>query len=396
MPTPPSSPSPPRVLIPDRERLLWPDLAKGACILLVVLHHVIVKDYTFLVGDRLDVIEDAWRGLTFALKPVRMPLFFAVSGFFAASSVSRSWRSSRRRIVSGYYLYVVWLAVYIGVYALETDIPANRVVSVADLFGELLWAASSLWFLYALAVYFVIAKALRRLPPAAVLGGAAALAISVSGLGIEENNRFSVLVHLVYFLAGAYYPQVLRSIAAFRPSRPALGGLVAFYGAATVVVFHSALPWSLTAFGASLIGIPLGIMLAVRCAETRVGDGLAWVGQRTLQVYVLHLVVLVVLVQVPRSLPDTGSLGVVAAIGYPVAMSAVVVAASFALHHVLVRVGLGWLFALPYALDQRLAAASAPSAPKESRESTGQPAAAAGRGTSVGKVPSEARSGSTE
>lgn len=379
---------PPTTQVPGRERLVWPDLAKGVCILLVVLHHVIVKDYTFLVGAAFDPVEDAWRGLTYTLKPVRMPLFFAISGFFAASAVSRSWRSSWRRIVSGYYLYVIWLGVYVGVYSLEREIPANRVDGVADLVGELVWAASSMWFLYALAVYFVMAKALRGLPPALVVLAAAALAMSVSFLGIEENNRFSVLVHLVFFLAGAYYPQALRRIADLRLRRPALWGLALLYAAAAVVVFHSGLPWSLTAFGASLIGIPLGILLAVRCAGTRIGKGLAWVGQRTLQVYVLHLAVLVVLVQLPLALGETGSLGLVAALGYPLAMTALVVVACFALHQVLVRLGFGWLFALPAGLDQRLAAAG--------RSAAGPSPAPAGQPRTGPRVPSDARSGIAE
>ena len=363
-------------------RLLWPDVAKGACILLVVLHHVILKDYIFLVGAVFDPIEDTWHDLTYALKPVRMPLFFAVSGFFAASAVARPWRSSWRRIVSGYYLYVVWLGVYVGVYSLEREIPANRVVSLADLFGELAWAASSMWFLYALAVYFVVAKLFRGVPPAVVVGAAAALSVSVSALGIEENNRFSVLVHLVYFLAGASYPQVLRRIAGLRLSAAALAGLVLAYAGAAAVVLYSGLPWSPTAFAASMIGIPLGILLAVRVSGSRVGHGLAWVGRRTLRVYVLHLIVLVVLVQLPLALGERGALGLLAALGYPVLMTGLVVLACFGLHEALVRLRCGWLFALPSALDRRLAV----------------PAAGTGQADSgdAGRVRGEARPGTTE
>lgn len=355
-----------------RERLVWPDLAKGACILLVVLHHVIVKDYPAAVAAAYEPVEDAWRGLTFALKPVRMPLFFVVSGLFTASAVSRSWRSSGRRIVSGYYLYVLWLGVYVVVYRLEREIPANRVNGVADFFGELIWAASSMWFLYALVVYFVVAKALRGLPPALVVAAAATLSMAVSGFGIEENNRYSVLAHLVFYLVGAYYPQVLRRVADLRLRGPAVVGLALLYAAATVVVFHSGLPSSLTAFVASVIGIPLGITLAVRCVGTRIGTGLAWMGRRTLQVYVMHLAVLVALVQLPLASGETATLGLVTALGYPLAMSAVVVVGCLALHRVLVRLGLGWLFALPAVIDRRLASA-AEASPRESLE---QPAPA--------------------
>ena len=379
-------PSPPSPLSPrsDRsarspDRLRWPDVAKGACILLVVVHHVVVKDYEFLVSGPLEPVARVWHGLTYALKPVRMPLFFAISGFFAAGAVARPWRSSWRRVVAGYYLYVVWLAVFAVVYALDRDVPANRVVSGTDLLGELAWAASSMWFLYALVVYFVIAKLVSRLPPAPVVAAAAVLAASASFLGVEENNRYSVLVHLVYFLAGAAYPQVLRRVAERRVGGRALLAAVAGYAVAATVVLGSGLPTSVTALGASLIGIPLGVRLAVRGAETRAGRALAWVGRRTLRVYVLHLVVLVALLRLPLALPERGFAGLVATVGYPLAMSAVVVAGCFAAHRVLVAVGGGWLFALPDAVGQRLDAAG-----------TGQPTPAGAR-----KVPSVARSGIT-
>ena len=382
------------------QRRRWPDVAKGACILLVVLHHVILKDYIFLVGTAFDHVEDAWRGFTYGLKPVRMPLFFVVSGFFAAGAVARPWRASWRRIISGYYLYVVWLTVFIGVYALDQEIPANRVTSVADLLGELVWAASSLWFLYALVVYFVVAKAVRRLPPALVIAAAGVLAVSVSWLGIEENNRFSVLLHLVYFLFGAFYPRLLRRIASLRATLPALVGLAVAYAGAAWFALTGGLPWSAGAVAASLIGIPLGVLLAVRVADTRLGAGLAWVGQRSLRIYVLHLAVLVALVQLPHHLGERGALGLAAAIGYPVVMSALVVLGCFAVHRVLVLLGAGWLFSLPTVLDQRLAAAAVAPA------GTGQPAPAepaepvepvrAAAPVGLAKVPNEPTSGIAE
>ena len=69
--------------------LLWPDVAKGICILLVVLHHIAGKQYGIVVPAGLGQAEDAWLWITAALKPIRMPLYFVVSGLVATSSVAR-------------------------------------------------------------------------------------------------------------------------------------------------------------------------------------------------------------------------------------------------------------------------------------------------------------------
>ena len=92
-------------------RLLWVDVAKGACILLVVLHHAVVKDLALQAPPALQAVAAAWVWVSMALKPVRMPLFFVLSGLVAASAVRRPWADARRRVLSPYYLYVVWLVI---------------------------------------------------------------------------------------------------------------------------------------------------------------------------------------------------------------------------------------------------------------------------------------------
>ena len=168
-------------------RLDWPDLAKGLCILLVVLHHV-TKYAVPRMPDEIAVVATSWFALSAALKPVRMPLFFLVSGLFASRAIHRSWADNRRRLVGGGYLYVVWLLVFWGVYELETTIEANRTQGPADFVGELLWAATSMWFLYAMVVYFALAKALRGLPAWLVLAAAASLSLTTSALPLDERT----------------------------------------------------------------------------------------------------------------------------------------------------------------------------------------------------------------
>src|SRR3712207_8675988 len=52
------------------------------------------------------LFRSVWHEVTEALRPVRMPLFFAISGFFASRAVHRPWRDARARVMGGDYLYV--------------------------------------------------------------------------------------------------------------------------------------------------------------------------------------------------------------------------------------------------------------------------------------------------
>ncbi len=329
-------------------RLHWPDLAKGLCILLVVLHHV-TRYVVTQMPDELGGVAVGWMALTTALKPVRMPLFFLVSGLFASRAITRPWGANRTRLVGGAYLYVVWLLVFWGVYSLEDTLHVNRTQDLADLAGELVWAATSMWFLYAMVVYFVVAKLLRRLPPLVVIAGAAALSLSTSALPIEETNRVAVLFHFVFFLVGAYLPDVVHAVADADWSLP---GLLAAYVGGSVLMAWPGVPRSVELVLLSLVGVPLGIAVAVRLARWPVLSGpLRWLGRRTLRVYVLHMAVLSALVNLPRpSLegPSALLLGLVAAL--PLVAAAVVVALSLGGHALLVRTGGGFLFAAPAAL----------------------------------------------
>lgn len=327
------------------QRLLWPDLAKGLCIVLVVLHHV-TKFYAPLMPDDVAPIGTAWQAVMAALKPIRMPLFFVISGLFASGSIRRPWRAARRRLVGGYYLYVVWLVIFAVVYGFERTIDANRTDSFADFLGELVWAATSMWFLFALVAYFVLAKAMRRLPAGWVIGAAVLLSGATSYLPFDEANRVSVLFHFSFFAFGAYCPALVRRIS--EVDLP-LRTLAAAYVVGTAGLFRLDPPRSIQLVLLSLVGIPLGIAVAVRLSQrAAVAEPIAWLGRRTLRVYVLHVAILAVVVHTPLSPALASPAGtVVATLLFPVLVTAGVVLLCLGLHAVLVRLGFGFLFDLP-------------------------------------------------
>lgn len=344
-----------------RPRLVWADAAKGLCILLVVLHHSTVKHLPSVLPAELSAVGDAWLALTAALKPIRMPLFFLLSGLFAAGALRRPWAQVlTARVLTPYWVYAVWLGVIAVVFSLERTMVTNRTQGVGDLLGDLVFASTGVWFLYALAVYFLLAKALLRWDLRWVVAASAALAISVSALPIAAANREAVLVHFVYFLVGARLPELVHRLASWRAVPTSV--LVAGYAAAAAGSGALGVPLSVEVTALSLLGVPLAVRVAQATSGLRrLGPAVATLGRHTLPIYVLHMPLLAVVHHVPGpSVVLDGLAGLDGSLGpalggtavalYPLLVTAVVTAASLGLHRVLVRLGLGSLFTLPESL----------------------------------------------
>ena len=241
----------------------------------------------------------------------------------------------------------MWSLVYVVVYAIESDMEANRTESVGEFLGELVWASTSAWFLFALAAYFLVAKALRALPHLLVIGGAFVLALATGWMGIEEVNRVSVLAHLVFFLVGAYVPDLVRWCGNL--SSAVIAGLATSYGAVFALAGLAALPSATMLPLASVVGVPLGLAGSPgRLGEVEaLARPLAWLGQRTLRVYVLHLGMLALVYDLPFAMHATGFGGVLFAIVLPLLVTAAITGLCLGSHELLQRSGGSWLFALP-------------------------------------------------
>ncbi|GAA0293984.1 acyltransferase [Kineococcus aurantiacus] len=344
-----------------RARLSWPDAAKAVCILLVVVGHV-----SYLL---LDVAEPrwfvragsppVWNWVDVLLRPVRMPLFFAVSGFFAASALRRPWAATlRARVGQNLYLHALWILLAAGVSAavgVETYMAPPR---AAELPEALLTASYGLWYLYALALYFVLARLTRAWPAAVPVALAAVLAVvSFAGLLPGSGDTHSVVENLVWFLAGARFPAALRALSS-RP-RPVLlvvlGALLALVlGAVRVVPLPLAADAVLevpTRAAAVVVGVLLAVVATARLP--RLTAPLLRLGRRTLPVYAVHGVLLVVLQRpladvtepVFARLPRAVLWGVV--LLYPLALTAAFTWLCLAFQTLCRRVGAGFLFALP-------------------------------------------------
>jgi uncharacterized membrane protein YcfT len=274
---------------PDESRVPWVDTAKGICIVLVVMMHA-------TLGVEATMGREGFMHWAVAFaKPFRLPDFFLVSGLFLARVIDRDWRSyADKRVVHFAYFYVLWLLIQSGV-------KFGQVAegSAAGFASHLAWSLvepfSTLWFVYALAVFSVVTKLLRPLHPALVLGTAALLQIAP----IETSWVFfnELCERWVYFVAGYMLAGHIFRLAAWAGERAglALAGLAAWAvvnGVLALTPFHAPALGATTLAELPVLGLLAGgagavaiVVISALLARTLIGEPFRYVGSKSLAVY---------------------------------------------------------------------------------------------------------------
>lgn len=196
-------------------RLDWVDTAKGFCIILVVLMHVVA-------GFEVSLERTSWIDpfIDWA-KLFRMPGFFLLSGLFVSRLVERDWPEFLdRKIAPFVYFYLLWLAINC---LLKFQTWGDG--DVATLLGSyalgIVQPFGILWFIYLLAVFFAVTK-LVRYHPLVAWPVAAVLALVPLETGWLLVDRFAE--YYIFFLSGALFAPKIFAMADWVRSnrRPAL------------------------------------------------------------------------------------------------------------------------------------------------------------------------------
>ena len=337
---------------PAKPRAEWADVAKGVCILLVVLWHVIMKMYLTIDWHLPVPLPGLWGAFGDMLLPLRMPVFFTISGMFAAAAVQRSWSTTARsRIARFYYLYLVWFTVHTLVLSMVPDFDTLAARSALQVLEQLTITPTNLWYLVALAVYFVVAKVTRRLPTWAVLVPALALSVIASAdLLAAPGNRGQLYQNLFFFLAGLRFrPLIERWAKAATLPRFLLGGALYLGIMVGVQVLNAQDVYGVWP-AVCVLAVVVGIAGAVQLDRWRaVGALLARLGRKTLPIYVMHMPLLALLTAVlvdPFSGLGTGPQLVIAVL-LPIVLVTVLVSVCLTLETWLRNLGATWLFDLP-------------------------------------------------
>ncbi|MFD1702437.1 acyltransferase family protein [Methylopila henanensis] len=307
----------PAAAVSAKPRVDWVDVAKGVCIVMVVMMHS-------TLGVEKAAGETGWmhHAVAFA-KPFRMPDFFLISGLFLALVIDRDWRTYLdRKVVHFAYFYVLWLLIQ-GAFkwpglALEEGFGAvvhAFLIALIDPFG-------TLWFIYLLPIFFVFAKLVRKLPPAAVLGFAAVLEIAPIETGWMVPDEFCA--RLFYVMLGWYGAPYIFALAEKARSRRglAVAGLVvwALVNGAAVYGGVSELPGVGLLLGVA--GAVAVVAVAALIAGTTAAEPLRYAGERSIVVYLaffLPMAVTRTLLLKLGIIPDVGTISLLVTIAGVVA-----------------------------------------------------------------------------
>jgi uncharacterized membrane protein YcfT len=338
-------------------RVAWVDIAKTMAILLVVIYHV----STWFVWEVLPESAGSsgvrvWADLSAALIPVRIPLFFLVSGLLAVRAVERPWRLLvRTRFTSLLWPFALWTLLIALPWSSRTY-PDDPLINAEGVASSLLLGGTHFWYLPALVIVTSVAKLVRRVSLVAIVAAATVNLwvtanlnqfVGVMGpyLGINLDRW---LLCLLWFMVGCFLPAIARRISRLN-ALWALVGVATFIGIRGLLVLDAAYATvvaALTVTGMATLIVISGV-LSRWAPMRRTG---AFIAARTLPIYVTHAFLLELLAVGARLLRERGwtppHSGWVGALFVPLVF-VVVVTASVGLHGLSRWGHFRWLFEPP-------------------------------------------------
>lgn len=255
-----------------------------------------------------------WQHINDVLSSLRMPLFFMLSGLFARKWLTAQWRDLLRvkTLLFG-WVFLMWevigsAAITLGQIAQGQGVGLRS--TVASLLISPIYPRFELWFIWALAVFFIVAKITRTVRPwfqLVIAGVGSAIAL---GLLLNSNNGWTGSAkYYFFFLVGLYLRKEVIRFSQL-PSRliafgvPFLWILVSV--ALSVLGIRSIFPLY---FLNCVLGVFAGICLSQLVMKSRI---LSYLGRNTLPIYLAHTPIIIAIVFLVSLLPTPHNLIILA------------------------------------------------------------------------------------
>lgn len=287
-----------------KQKALWINQIKGLCICLVVIYHSVITFYPHLEALHAPLsvlLAKCWMTFNLYLAPFRMPVFFFISGYLVRRYIDEvDWKICvDKRLWSIIWVLALWgvlqwqALTHLNAWLapdrdLNTASNAAYADSLSGFITGMLTASTSLWYLYALMVYFTLCKLLSRwkLP---LIGLLALVSIAINFLPLPWWGMNSVVRNMIYYSLGAWYGvQLMAWMQARVWRRDALA--VAAFGVVSVVLWFVGVPLPL-----SLLSILLIMALFYRFEQrfsVSPDNLLNVVGSNTIAIYTTHRILI--------------------------------------------------------------------------------------------------------
>lgn len=287
-----------------KQKALWINQIKGLCICLVVIYHSVITFYPHLEALHAPLsvlLAKCWVTFNLYLAPFRMPVFFFISGYLVRRYIDEvDWKTCvDKRLWSIIWVLALWgvlqwqALTHLNAWlAPERDLNTASNAAYADSLSGfitgMLTASTSLWYLYALVVYFTLCKLLSRWKPP-LIGLLALVSIAINFLPLPWWGMNSVVRNMIYYSLGAWYGvQLMAWMQARVWRRDALA--VAAFGVVSVVLWFVGVPLPL-----SLLSILLIMALFYRFEQrfsVSPDNLLNVVGSNTIAIYTTHRILI--------------------------------------------------------------------------------------------------------
>ena len=326
------------------QRIAWIDVARGICILLVVFMHFDEMFYARFASWEL--AEKTWDTLSSAARPARIPAFFLISGILASRYINATWRKIfEKRILVQYYAFALWSLIHLVIlFSLYRTFDFSVVIEITYRYiFNLIWPSTQIWFLWALAVFFVVAVFAQRFPRTAL---SVSLLLFLGAEYVDDTVGTQIMRSSLFFLFGCYFPLTATKLGDRKPVwfLLVLGFsyvlsilLIIIFGEYTVGIW---LP-------ATLIGVALVFQTSSWLSISPVVRPLSYIGRHALPIYVLHGVILLSLSAYAKAYEwgfnDT-VLGRAGDLVLPVFGNFLLVGACLAIYVLIRRAGAVWMF----------------------------------------------------
>ncbi len=262
------------------ERVDWVDVAKGICIVMVVMMHS-------TLGVEHAAGGTGWMGyLVEFARPFRMPDFFLIAGLFLARRIDAPWRLYfDRKVLHFAYFYVLWLTVQFAFKAPGLTAELGWQGALGHYLFAFVDPWGTLWFIYHLALFFVVTRLLRSVPWPLVWLAAAALEIAPIHTGSVLIDEFAA--RFVYFYSGYVFAAHIFRLAgeAARDRGLALTGLALWAMLNGLLVFGGYADLPLVSLALGMAGALAIVAGATLLADSLPARPLRWLGEHTIVVY---------------------------------------------------------------------------------------------------------------